>query len=244
MMTNSRMRSRPRQGPALVLLLALAHVLQAQPAAAEDRFDGEDFARGKWDASRWTPVRLPHQERLRLFEQRDGSIGTGPFPAAVAQRQADNVLLIVDTGVTEGEFEVTFTIGPEHGTAPGIVLSPVLKEGVLDTAVGVFVASYTMAVWRCTTDEEANKTRYAHLARLNRWSEPGRKHVLRCRFDKRSIALKLDDSDTLMLRDVGVPLNGRIGVWGCHGTCDFHSIRMIAQPTLQWAARPPDAAPR
>ena len=82
------------------------------------------------------------------------------------------------------------------------------------------------------------------MARLNCWHEPNQKHVLRCRFSKAQNAflVRLDRGDTIMLKDVGVEVNSLIGIWGCHGPCDFYQIRMIPKPELEWSATKPATA--
>lgn len=200
-----------------------------------------NFARNQWDATRWIPVRLPHQPAARTFVQREASLGTEEFTPDEIQHQQDNVLLMIDTQVDEGEFEVVFSLSETKGTAPGLFLSPVVKDGVVEKAFTLFVASYTMAFWRAETDPQTGKTRYPPLARLNSWQEPNRQHVLRCRFSKAQNAflIRLDQGDTIMFKEVGVEVNSRIGIWGCHGPCDFYQVRMIAQPELEWSASKP-----
>lgn len=199
------------------------------------------FARGQWDTNRWTALRLPHQKSLREFVQREASLGTQAFTAAEIKAQLDNVLLMTDTGTAEGEFAVTFALAADHGTAPGIFLAPTVKEGVLDAAIAVFVASYTMAVWTAQADPATGATQYKHLVRVNRWTEPNQKHVLRCRYSKsrNSVVLRLDQGDPVLLRDVGLTPNALIGIWGCHGPCDFFSISFPPKPTLEWSASAP-----
>jgi hypothetical protein len=225
-------------------LLLAAHLtacaaLAEAPEAATDRVT--DFAEGRWNQAQWTPLRLPHQPEMKTFEQKTDCLGTNAFSTEDKKTRRDNVLLMTDTGTDEGEFEITFVIGPEKGSAPGIFLCPTVNDGILESAFSVFVASYTMAVWRATTDADKGETDYEHLVRMNRWSEPGKPHVLRCRYSRKrkSIALRLDDSDVLMFRDVGLEINSRIGIWGCHGTCDFYQLRMIDNPELPWSATPP-----
>jgi len=200
------------------------------------------FAEGKWDAAKWTPVRLPHHKEVKTFSQKPDCISVGPFSQEDKKGRLDNVLLMTDAGADEGQFEVAFTIGPERGTAPGFLISPTVRDGVVDKALSVFVATYTMAVWRAETDPEKGETKYTHLARLNRWTKPGDKHVFRCRYSKakKSFVLQVDDSDPLMLRDVGVDVNSLVGVWGCHGTCNFYEFRMNPKPDLPWSATDPN----
>jgi hypothetical protein len=223
-----------------MLALFLTTAGLAGTAAASATGD-VSFAKGQWDASRWTPIRLPHQKTLKEFTQRDASLGTQAFTAGEIKAELDNVLLMTDTGTTEGEFAVTFSLSADHGTAPGIFISPAVKDGVLDTSLVVFVASYTMAVWTTQADPVTGATKYKHLVRLNRWSEPNQQHVLRCRYSKarNSVVLRLDQGDPLLLRDVGITLNSLIGIWGCHGPCDFYSVAFPQQPVLEWSASDP-----
>ena len=231
----------PRRGGVRLIALQFAAgaVLAEAPGAAQPSVTR--FAEGHWEQARWTALRLPHQPETKAFRQKPECIGTDAFSPEDRKQRRDNVLLMTDTGVQEGEFEVTFAIGPEKGSAPGVFLCPTVTDGVLESAFSVFVASYTMAVWRATTNAETGETDYQHLARVNRWSEPGKRHVLRCRFSRKrkSIALRLDDSDVIMFRDVGLDINSRVGIWGCHGTCDFYQLRMIDPPELPWSASPP-----
>ena len=214
----------------------------AAPAAGDTVL--ATFAKGQWDSAKWTPLRLPHQAETRQFVQRENSLGVDAFTPEDTKNQLDNVLLMTDAGVTEGEIEVTFSLSDVKGTAPGVFFAPVVKDGVLDKAFTLFVATYTMAFWRAETDPETNKTRYPPLARLNRWNEPNQKHVLRCCFSKARNALlvRLDQGDTIMFKDVGVDVNSRFGIWGCHGPCDFYEVRLLAKPTLEWSASEPGKA--
>jgi len=171
--------------------------------------------------------------------QKPDCLGTVGFTDEQKTAHQDNVLLMTDTGTTEGEIAVTFTIGPERGTAPGLFLSPKVKDGVVRSAVCMFVADYTIAIWYATTDPKTNKTKYKHLVRLARGFKTGKKHVLRCRFSKRrkSIAVQIDDSDVIVLRDLEI--NSRVGIWGCHGTCDYYQAVIRSGGTLPWTGKKP-----
>lgn len=199
------------------------------------------LARGEWDSEKWTPLRLPHQKKLRTFVQRNESIGVEAFTDEERKNRLDNVLLMTDTGTTEGEFEVIFSLSGQSGSAPGIFLGPRIKDGVLDTSIALFVATYTMAVWKTQIDPESGETKYTHLVRVNRWTEPNRKHVLRCRYSRKqnSVVIRLDQSDPIMLRNTGVDMNSLIGIWACHGPCDFYSVKFTQKPILQWSASDP-----
>ena len=233
------------------MLGSILLVITASEARAGDTPDEAgsgtitSFAEGKWDAAKWTPVRLPHQKKLKTFTQRDESIGVTAFTAAEKKNRLDNVLLMADTGTAEGEFEVSFSLSEQSGTAPGVFLAPTVRDGVLDTSIALFVASYTMAVWKTEIDPATGETKYTHLVRVNRWTEPNRKHVLRCRFSRKrdAVVIRLDQSDPIMLRNVGIEMNSLMGVWGCHGPCDFYSVTFIREPILEWAASAPKEQP-
>ena len=230
-----------------VLVTSLAAMITACSLIAADAPDSSasdkvvSFAEGKWDAAKWTPVRLPHQTTLRTFVQRDESIGVDTFTGEEKKNRLDNVLLLTDTGTDEGEVEVVFSLSEEQGTAPCVFLSPLVKDGVLYRSFTVFVASYTMAIWRAQTDPDKGETKYTHLVRMNRWTEPNQKHVLRCRYSRKSnaVTIRLDQCEPIMLRDIGMEVNSLIGVWGCHGRCDFYSVKFMQEPTLEWSASRP-----
>jgi len=210
-------------------------------AAAPDKT--VTFAEEKWDASKWTPVRLPSHEKVGAFIQRADSVGTHSFTKEEKKKHLDNVILMTDSETTEGEFEVEFRIGPEKGTAPGVLLSPTWQDDALHTGIAVFVADYTMAAWLFRTNAETGKTEYTHLVRLARWQDPAVKHVLRCRYSKKrkSVALQVDESDTVLLRFPNHAINSYIGIWGCHGTCDYYRITMRQGGTLEWSGKAPEA---
>ncbi len=220
------------------IVVAAAGALSAAQAGKKEM--AVSFARGKWDASRWTPLRLPHQTAPRAFVQKDDCIGTQGFSRAEIKQGLDNVLLMTDVGAKEGEFAVTFRIGPPHGTAPGVFLLPVCKGDALQQALAVFVADYTMAVWEVGVDPKTGKTTYKHLVRLARWQDPGAPHVLRCRFSARSkkVALQIDDSDVVVLRLPNMTFNSKVGLWGCHGVCDYYRFTFTRAGTLPWSGRP------
>jgi len=226
----------------LVIALAVAATAAWQPVAARADQRTVSFAEGQWDAEQWTPLRLPSYDTTPAFVQQPDCLRAGPFTREQVKAHLDNVLLMTDTGTDEGQFEVEFRIGPEHGTAPGVFLSPTLDGDALTGGIAVFVADYTMAVWRVGTDPDTLETGYEHLVRMNRYQDPAVRHVLRCRYSKarRSIALQIDDSDVIMLRLPEFEINPRIGIWGCHGTCDYYRVTMTTEGTLPWAAEPPD----
>ncbi len=226
----------------LVLYLVSATFLAAQLAAPDDEERTISFAEGQWDAAQWTPLRLPLHEEVQTFVQRSDCLGTDSFTQEQKEQHLDNVLLMTDSGTDEGEFEVVFRIGPEHGTAPGVFLSPTYTGDALETGIAVFVADYTMAVWMVKTDPETRETQYDHLVRLARWQDPGIQHVLRCRYSnaRKMVALQIDDSDVVILRLPEHEINSRIGIWGCHGTCDYYSLTIRPGGTLPWSGTPPE----
>ena len=241
------MRNRWRLALSVVLVgasCALAAGGGGQKMSTVDRT--VTFAEGDWDASKWTLLRLPSHESTATFTQRPDCIGTNSFTKEEKTKHLDNVILMTDSGSTEGELEVVFRIGKERGAAPGVVLSPTYRDGVLYTGIAVFVADYTMAAWRFETDAQTRETKYAHLVRIARWQDPAVKHVLRCRYSKkrRSMALRIDQSDTVVLRFPDHEINSRIGIWGCHGTCDYYSIAMRHGGTLEWSGRAPQGKPQ
>ena len=213
------------------LALAVAGVTAGAAAAAEPERAPDltiNFARTQWDRSVWSPLRLPHQQKPSELVQRDESVGTEEFSHEETKQQLDNAVLMFDPGATEAELQVVFTIGPQKGTAPGFALFPTVEGNELRTAIGVFVADYTMAVWRATKDVEAGKTAYEHLARLNRTNEAGPKHTFTCHYSKkrRSIRMRVDDSDEVEVRLRDGEVNSRIALWGCHGVCDFFELKL------------------
>ena len=243
-MANAGRLSRTGCGLAALLLLSApsgraAAADAVSPSSPSNRV--VSFARGTWDPAQWSPLRLPQQKTLRAFAQRDDSIGVEAFTADEIKGGMDNILLATDAGTAEGEFEVVFSLSEEQGTAPGVFLAPLIKDGVMERAVAIFVASYTMAVWRAELDPVKGETKYTHLVRVTRWTEPGQKHTLRCRFStsSKSIAIRLDQGDPIVLRDTGIEMNSKIGVWGCHGRCDFYSVTFAQKPVLEWSASDP-----
>ena len=207
-----------------VALAAFYIVVQAQTAG---KLPGTvDFARASWNTSAWSPVRLPHQDAPVTFLQKDTCLATGPFSSAETKAKTDNAVLIADTGLTEGTFEATFTIGSKKGTAPGFAVSPVCEDGVLVSAVAIFVASYTIAIWKADIDAEKGETTYRHLARLNRTFPTETPLTFRCRYSakRNAVWIKAGDSDEIHLRDIDHTFNSRIGIWGCHGPCEYYNL--------------------
>lgn len=208
-------------------------------AAAHEGHDST-FAPDQWHPQDWTAVRLIDQQDPPTFRQEDDAIAVGPFTAEQKKAYDDNALLMTDTGLADGQIDVTFSAG--QSGAPGIFLAPVIEDGVITGGIGVFVARYTMAVWRITVDKENGKTNYEHLARLSDWTEPGEKHVLRCRWSKagKTIALQVDDRSVLVFRNLPDALDGRVGIWGCHDVSRFYEMKVTTRPTLPWNASAPE----
>ncbi|MFW5867749.1 MAG: hypothetical protein ACOCX2_08040 [Armatimonadota bacterium] len=231
-----------RRITALLLGGFVLAVLVAPVMAQEDETRTICFAEGQWDADRWTPLKLPEHPELRQFIQRPESVGTTSFTPEEVKQHLDNVLLMTDTGLDEGQFEVQFGIGPEKGTAPGVFLSPTTDGDTLQTSIAVFVADYTMAVWRSTTNPETGKTDYEHLVRLARYQDPAERHTLRARWSRarRMMALQVDDSSVVILRLPEHEINSKVGIWGCHGTCDFYEMTITAEGTLPWSGTAPE----
>ena len=225
----------------LVLCLAMAIGLPGQLAVPDDGERTISFAEGQWDAAQWTPLRLPLHPEVQTLVQRPDCLGTNSFTQEQIKQKLDNVLLMTDSGTDEGEFEVVFRIGPEKGTAPGVFLSPTCTGDALETGIAVFVADYTMAVWMVKTDPETRETQYDLLVWLARWQDPGVQHVLRCRYSKarKMVALQVDDSDVVVLRLPEHEINSRVGIWGCHGTCDYYSLTIRPGGKLPWSGTPP-----
>jgi hypothetical protein len=208
-----------------------------------------NFAKGQWDASAWSAVSVGPQTQPMTMLQRADSLGTTSFPPEQIKNGLDNVLLMTDTKLDSaqgGQIELTFAIGPERGAAPGFVISPTVKDGALQSGMAVFIADYTMAVWWAHLDPQSGKMVYDPLARLNRWSAPGAKHLVRCRIFKHGdrgfdAALQVDDSDVMMVshRQPNYAFDTRFAIWGCHGTCDFYSVTFKNQGTVPLSATRP-----
>ncbi|MEO8206632.1 MAG: hypothetical protein ABI615_10665 [Chthoniobacterales bacterium] len=197
------------------------------------------FAPGKWDPAQWTPLRLPNQEQAVKFVQNPDSIGTTKesFDKTDYSKERDNALLVYDMGTTEGEIAVTLRIGTgfNNFSSPGICLFPKIKDGTFESGIAVFVATYTMAIWY--EYAEGNVMKYKHMGQVTRWSDPDKKHILRCRFSKKSdsIAISLDDAPPLVfqyvsntrLSNINHEINPLVALWGCHGVCDFYEMKII-----------------
>jgi len=227
----------------LLLLGTAVHAGSAGDKAAGKQDRVIPFAKGQYDKTQWTPLLVPGQKAARSFIQQADCLATA-FTHDDVRQQIDNVLLVTDTHLADAEFEVTFSAGDEPGTAPGLFIWPTEKDGVLHSAIAVFVASSRMAVWKAHADLDKNRMLYDYQVQLAKWSAPNVKHVLRCRYSKRGdVALQLDRSDVLVFRfsrhNVH-PTNSRIGIWGCHGTCKFYQVKINAKPVLGWQAADPN----
>lgn len=222
----------------VIAMVALAVL----PALAQEAERTISFAEGQWNADEWTALKLPLHPEVQTFIQRPDSLGTTSFTDEEKKQHLDNVLMMTDSGTDEGEFEVVFRIGPEKGTAPGVFLSPTFTGDALETGIAVFVADYTMAVWLVSTDPETRETEYEHLVRLARWQDPTVEHILRARWSRaRSmVALQVDESDVVVLRFPEHEINSQVGIWGCHGTCDFYSMTIREGGTLPWSGTAPE----
>ncbi len=237
----------------LASLLASAPLLSesdaSTPAKAEDITI--DFSEGKWDKSKWTPIRvLPIRpvEKLTDFEfiQQQDCIS---FDCSLEdkKRTDDNCVLVYDTGRNDAEFEVVFESG--NGD-PGILISPEFSDdGVLLRGYGVFVADHTIAAWYVEADPAKKTSTYYHLVRASRWQPKFQKHKIVCRYDKTGFAIKVNDSDTFVIHPKweigqtsvkGFKVNSKIGIWGCHGLSKFYSVTIRERGTLLFNAVDPN----
>ena len=206
------------------------------------------FARGQWDTNRWTALRMVNQEKAVPLMQFDDAIGTttNTFSETDYNKERDNALFVYDTGLSDGQVEVSFSL--DRRSSPGICISPRIKGGVMDGGIGVFVATYAVVAWY--EYAEGDQMRYIHLGQLARWTDPAKKHVLRCRFSQktRNLAIQLDDSDTMVFQFVGNPqlshipleLNSLVALWGCHGAGAFHEMKVRGPGTLPFLVREPN----
>ena len=211
------------------------------------------FDAGKWDRSQWTQRRMANQAQVKSFVQLKGAIGTTleTFNRKDYNSETDNSILLYDLGSTEAEIATTVTMGEGFGghSCPGLCISPQVKDGEVVSSIAVFLADYTVAVWHQTTDADGKTVRYKHLVQLGRGFDPGKRHTLRCRISRKegSVAIKVDDSDVVVLQfvgnktygSIGEPINSQIGLWGCHGHCEFHDFTIFSEPTLPFVVRTP-----
>lgn len=185
------------------------------------------FAEGAWKQDDWSSVRLVEQRVARTFIQRDTSIGNNSFSEEDIQNGVDNILLVTDTKKAAATAELVFSIGEEAGAAPGFILAPHIENGVLINGIAIFVASKRMVVWNISADTTAKETNYDFLAQLNHLSDPGAKHTLKCNYAKNgNVTITLDQSDSLSFRFRDHRMNSLVGIWGCHGSCDFYEMNI------------------
>lgn len=212
-------------------------------AQAHEGAHGTNFARGQWARDHWTAVRLIDQGAVgrEQFRQADDAVEVGPFTPEQKKVFNDNVMLMTDTGLSDGEVALTFSLGEGRGAAPGLFLPSRVEDGIVKEGVGIFVASYTMAIWRMSVDEEKGKTQYVSLARFANWTTPNDKHVLTVRWSKagKRMAVQVDDSSVLVLQGLTDVVDGRVGIWGCHDVCRFYKMSVTTRPTLPWNAVAP-----
>jgi hypothetical protein len=252
-------------GASLVLAAGLAFV----PVRAADTLPAADpaasagavetvfrFVPGGWDPAAWTPVRMVNQTSIFPLMQLANGIGTttNTFTGEDYRQERDNALLVYDTGLSNAEVVVTFSLGPGFRgfSSPGIGISPRIRDGVFESGLAVFVATYAMVVWYEYADESGTRMRVAHVAQLARYTDPARPHVLRFRYSlpERNLAIRLDDSDVLAFSFVGdarlsfipQPLNSKVALWGCHGAATFHEMRVTPGGTLPFLVRDPAGA--
>jgi hypothetical protein len=217
-----------------------------------------DFSEGKWDKSLWTDLRvLPVKaqaaapEKINSFSQEKNCVAA-EFTKEHLSAGDDNTLMIMDTGKNTGEIALEFEADGGSGTAPGICVFPSYSgDKTLERCIAIFTASYTVAVWDMEIDQAGRVSKYKHLARLARWSDPSQRHTLRCRFSKADFAVSIDGSDPMVFRvQPWVPApkepskddiqpNGKIGVWGCHGKCKFYSLKVLERPEMPTAGKKP-----
>ena len=209
------------------------------------------FAKGKWNPQDFRPVRMANQETPREFTQSADFIGVTKesFRKDDYDKERDNAVILTDTGTTEGEIEVAFRLGKGFNgySAPGILISPVVKDDVVEKAIAVFVGDYAVAVWPVESDREKKLVTYAHLAQLARRTDPERRHVLRCRWSKeqKSVAIQVDDSDVMAFQFIGnktlskvdMELNSQVCLVGCHGVCEFYEMKIRNGGTLPFIAQ-------
>ena len=155
----------------IVIAMLPLTALAAEPPAPTGTVEvAISFAKGKWDTNRWTALRMVNQEKAVPLVQFDDSIGTttNTFSEADYNKERDNALLAYDTGLSEGQVEVTFSL--DKRSSPGICISPRIKDGVVDGGIGVFVATYAVVAWYEYT--AGDQVRYIHLGQLARWTDP------------------------------------------------------------------------
>jgi hypothetical protein len=183
------------------------------------------FGKGAWNQNDWSSIRLVEQREARTFIQRDTSIGNNSFSEAEISDGVDNILLVTDTKKAAATAEFVFSIGDEAGAAPGFILAPRIENDVLINCIAIFVASKRMVVWNISADTTTRKTNYEFLVQLDHLSAPGAKHTLKFSYDEDgNVTIALDQLDSLSFRFRDRQMNSLVGIWGCHGTCDFYEM--------------------
>jgi hypothetical protein len=233
----------------LLLIRPVSAGPAASPAATNEPSGGGrviSFAEGKWDRGEWTVLRQPNQKEPRSFAQNRDSIGmamAGYKPDDYGN-ETDNAILAIDTGMTEGQVEITLKAGEgfNKSSTPGIVICPQIVNGVMEKGIDVFIAPYGFAGWMYTPGDAARPLRYTFVGQLGRTLAPDQTHVLRCRYSKKrkALALQVDESDIFVVKFVGHPtlgvfpleMNSTFGIWGCHGVCQFYQMKILPEGTL------------
>ena len=201
-----------------------------------------DFTSGGWDKSKWQTIKcypVKPVEKLKDFEfvQKPQFISFD-CTAEDVKRGDDNCLMVYDTGSSDVEFEVVFESGKGH---PGIAISPEISvDGIIAKTYCAFVADYTMAIWYAEADAALKTSKYSHLVRMSRWQPMFQKHKISCRINKKGFAIKVDDSDTMVIYfQKDFKPNSKIGIWGCHGQSNFYSVTIKEKPSLLFSAVAP-----
>lgn len=204
------------------------------------------FAAGKWDRTEWKEVRQLNQDEPRHFTQNADSLGMTMenYRKTDYHDETDNAILTIDTGLTEGQVEITFKSGEgfNKGATPGIAISPYIVDGVAVKMMGFFVAEWGFAGWYYTPGGDGRPLRYKAVAQQCHASPLNQKHVLRCRYSRKrkAVAIQIDDSDVMVVTFIGHPtlgsfdldINSTVGIWGCHGECEFYEMKILKEPTL------------
>jgi hypothetical protein len=200
-----------------------------------------DFAEGKWDKSQWQtikcfPVKPVDKLNDFAFSQKQDCISFD-CSADDTKRGDDNCLMVYDTGRTDAEFEVVFESGKGH---PGIFISPdITTDGIVQKTYCIFVADYTFAIWCAEVDTVLKSTKYTHLVRVSKWFPMLKKHKIICRYNKKGFAIKVDDSDTIVIYPENFKVNPKVGIWGCHGLSNYYSMTIKEKSSLLFNAVAP-----
>lgn len=196
-----------------------------------------DFAKGKWDKSKWTAIKVLPQKQPLDFQQENNCISVDVTEEQV-KAKIDNAVMVTDTGNASGQFDVTFSIDGKRGTAPGILISPQIKNGVLEKAIAIFIAEYAVVIWMAEKNKAGDGMNYTQLARFVRYQAPQKKHTIYVSYQQRlnNLAIKIDDSSIIGLRTPGLKINSLVGIWGCHGKCSYYKAVISKKATLPLAA--------